>query len=257
MKKLYIFFFSAFFFSINICAYSQGKIYLTSGAETIFSVGQLDYTQAFINENPGVDIVKQPLRFTSFFHIGEFVHLNLTNNIGLFSGFGLRNIGMISDEVLPDEVGSDNYVNTKIIRRAYTAGIPLAVKLGSFKDHFFVYAGGEYEYAFHMKEKYWDDHNRKGDKIKNTIWMPEQITTVLPSAFIGVQLPKGLNVKLKYYFEDFLNHEYITNKTGLTGVVSDLTKYRSSKVVYIAISWQIKNAYKNKFKPGGEVATLL
>ncbi|RLD80458.1 MAG: hypothetical protein DRJ10_07400 [Bacteroidetes bacterium] len=224
---------------------SQKNVYTTSGSEIIFSWGELEYTDAFKASYSQAEIVKHPVRFTLFFHFQQFFHLDFTNNIGFFTGIGMRNVGMISDEVLPENYNDANpsYFDAKIIRRTYSLGIPLAIKLGSFKDNLHVYAGGEMEWAFHMKEKWWDGHSRSGTKTKRTEWWPSNIETFLPSAFVGVQFPGGANLKFKYYLENFLNQNYgNTNATNRSHVVSDLTKYKQSGLFYLTLSYQIKTS---------------
>ena len=274
MKRL------SFLLGLIIClaltqsAYSQAKTYTTSGGEMVFSWGDLKYTDQF-KQDYGVgnglggeaEIVGNPVRFTMFFHLQQFWHLDLNNNIGFFTGIGIRNIGMISDERLPNSnfdpnnppANTQNYFNAKIIRRSYTLGIPLAIKLGSFKDHLNVYAGGEIEWAFHMKEKWWDSHSRSGSKTKSTSWWPDQITTFLPSTFIGLQFPGGVNLKVKYYLENFLNHDY--GKGTLPGtpskVVSDLSKYEKSNLFYVSLAFHFKTNELLKNKESREsVASL-
>lgn len=116
----------------TLAAFSQKDVYWTSGGELIFSWGQLAYTDNFQNANTDAEIANYPVRFTCFLHFQQFVNLDFGNNIGVMSGFALRNIGMISDENTPDAYGPSNttYTNTKIIRRTYSLGVPLAIKLG-------------------------------------------------------------------------------------------------------------------------------
>lgn len=228
-------------------AFGQTNTYTTSGSEIIFSWGELEYTDAFKSAYPQASIVKHPVRFTVFFHFQQFFHLDLNNSIGFFTGIGMRNIGMISDETLPENYQGGpgvNYFNAKIIRRTYSLGVPLAIKLGSFKDHLHLYAGGEMEWSFHMKEKWWDSHSRSGSKTKRTEWWPGNITTFLPSVFVGLQFPGGANLKFKYYMENFLNHNYSrsADPSNRADVVSDLTKYKQSNLFYITLTYQIKTA---------------
>jgi hypothetical protein len=62
---------------------------------------------------------------------------------------------MITDETLPQTVSTTEasvlYKNYNVIRRQYMLGVPLALKLGSFKDHVYFFGGGEYEVALHLK----------------------------------------------------------------------------------------------------------
>lgn len=157
---------------------------------------------------------------------------------------------MISDETLPSSVGSDEFVDIKVVRRTYTAGVPIGFKLGSFKDHFFLYGGGEIEWAFHYKEKYWLSHSRDKTKTKYSEWWPNQVTKLQPSAFVGLQFPGGINLKYKYYLNNFLNHDYKGNSSNTTSVVvSDLTKYEESTLMYLSLSWHFNTAKVTQAKP--------
>jgi hypothetical protein len=242
---------------ITMAGFSQKDVYWTSGGELIFSWGQMAYTDQYKLSNPQAEIVDFPVRFTCFLHFQQFVHLDFGNNIGLMSGFALRNIGMISNENIPESVGSSTYLNTKVIRRTYSLGLPLALKLGSFKDHFYVYGGGEIEWAFVYKQKYWDSYDRDGTKSKTVDWFGDEVTQLIPSAFVGIQFPKGINLKFKYYLDDFLNHNYSTSGTTTTAVVSDLSKYKQSQLMYISLSFQFNSSeITKKVSSSDEVASI-
>jgi hypothetical protein len=238
-------------FVLNLSNQAQTRKYTTSDAELIFSWGNLEYIDGYDGE-----IVKNPIRFTCFFHLGQNYNYDFSKNVGFFTGYGLRNVGFITNEVLPD--GSGNYFNAKIIRRTYSLGIPVALKFGSMKDRFFVYGGGELECAFAYKEKYWNSHSRSGTKSKYSDFFGKEVNRFLPSGFVGVQLPKGLNIKFKYYLTDFLNNDYKRHSSGRNAIVSDLTKYKSSHLAYIALTWQFepKEVLKKKQQDKGEVASL-
>jgi hypothetical protein len=187
-------------------------VYSTSGGELIFQSAVIEQNGDNVNTN---------LRFTLWFHAGEYVHLDAGNNIGFFSGIGIRNVGFIT---------SENDVKTKY--RSYNLGIPLALKLGSFKDNFYIYGGGEYEWMFHFKQKTFIDD----DKIKYSKWFSDRTPHFIPSVFAGIQFPKGINIKFKYYLDDFLNHKYQGS-----GVNSDYTPFTKTQVWYIALSFQFRN----------------
>jgi len=221
---------------------AQTNIYTTSGGEMIFSWADLEYTQQFKSQYPDAQIVDNPVRFTVAVHIQQLLHIDMNDNLGFFTGFGVKNIGEISDERLPENYNTfdPGYFNAKIIRRSYTLGFPIALKFGSFGKNFFIYGGAEIEWAIHMKEKWWDSHDRSGNKTKRTDWFPNNINTWMPSYFVGVQLPGGANIKFRYYSEDFLNQNYgYANASNRADVVSDLTKYAKSSIVYISLSYQI------------------
>ena len=61
--------------------------------------------------------------------------MDFSNSIGLYTGVAIRNVGFIYDTDLP----------TKTIRRSYNLGVPLALKLGVFDKHMYLFGGGEYD----------------------------------------------------------------------------------------------------------------
>ena len=78
------------------------KIYHSSGMEIIFSGADVSFNNVDVNTN---------LRFTLFFHTQQLVNLDLTNNIGLFAGLAIRNVGLIKED-LYQNVGFLNIDNT-------------------------------------------------------------------------------------------------------------------------------------------------
>jgi len=235
---------------INIPAMAQ-KIYPVTSGEVIFSQSQSSFTSSFINQYPTAKMVANNVRFTVFFHIGQYIHYDFNDNFGMFSGLAIRNVGMITDETLPQTVtlipaNTVQYSDHKIIRRQYMLGVPLAFKVGAFNNHFYLYGGGEYEMAFHLKEKYWTGtFDRSGSKTKNTQWFSNQTPTFLPSVFAGIQLPGGVNLKFKYYLTDFLNNGYTTSRNsteGSTFDLSDLSRYQESQIFSFSLCWQFNTA---------------
>lgn len=245
MKKIY-FLFLILIGAINVQIMAQNIYPVTSG-EIIFSQSQSSFTQEFMDQYPGANLSANNVRFTVFFHLGQYIHYDFNDKFGLYSGLGIRNVGMITDETLPQTVGTtDSYDDHKIIRRQYMLGVPLAFKVGSFKKHFYIFGGGEYELAFVMKEKYWTgSFERDGAKTKNVKWFSNQTPTFLPSLFAGVQLPRGVNVRFKYYMTDFLNKDYkisSNNNVGSSFNVSDLSRYQESQIYYVSICWQFNTS---------------
>jgi len=230
---------------ISISAMAQ-KVYTESSGELIFSSSQASFTQEFLDKYEGASLQSNNVRFTCFFHVAQYLHYDFSNNAGIFTGLGIRNIGIITDETLPQQVsGGDGevpYAGYKIIRRQYTLGLPLALKIGAFDKHLFFYGGGEYEMAFHFKEKYWTGtDDRSGTKSKDTEWFSSQTPTFMPSVFGGIQFPYGLNVKFKYYLTDFLNHDYKGDGNSVAGAtfdISDQSRYEESNMFYVSLSWQ-------------------
>jgi hypothetical protein len=119
---------------------------------------------------------------------------------------------------------------TKIKRRSYPLAVPLALKFGNMKKDQFFFAGGEYEWTFHYKQKLFID----GEKFKHREWTSDRVNAFIPSVFAGVQLPKGLRVKVKYYMDDFLN-------PGFTGVDFeenvDYSSFGSTGIFYVSLTF--------------------
>jgi hypothetical protein len=232
--------------AVSVPAMAQ-KVYPVTSGEIIFSQTNSSFKQEFLNQYPGASLSADNVRFTCFLHIGQYFHMDFNNSFGMYSGLAVRNVGMITDETLPQTVGNtEEYKRYNIVRRQYMLGVPLAIKLGSFKNHFYVFGGGEYEMAFHFKEKYWtDSYDRSGSKTKSTQWFASETPTFIPSLFVGIQFPGGVNLKFKYYLNDFLNNGYKSgnnSQAGSTFNVSDLTRYQSSQLMYVSLCWQFNTS---------------
>jgi hypothetical protein len=233
---------------INIQVIAQTKIYPVTSGEMILSQSSASFTPEFVTQYAGANLAANNVRYTVFFHLGEYIHFDFNNVIGLYSGLAIRNVGMITDETLPQTVSLTEspvqYSDYKIIRRQYTLGIPLALKLGSFGKHLYVFGGAEYEMAFHFKEKYWTgEFDRSGSKTKDKEWFANQTPTFLPSVFGGVQLPHGVNLKFTYYLTDFLDSGYKVSGNSQEGAVfnvSDLSRYAESNVFFISLCLQFR-----------------
>ena len=209
------------FLLIYSVSYSQ-EVYTMSGGEIIFQSGHITQADNDVNTN---------LRFTMALHIGEFIHADFGNNFGLFSGIGIRNVGFITDE---------NDIRIKY--RSYTLGIPMAFKIGSFKENLYFFGGAEYEWMFNFKQK----TLRDGGKYKYSSWFSSRTPALIPSVFAGFQFTGGLQVKFRYYLDNFLNHNF----NG--GEYSDYTLFSKTQVWYIALSYLIRNKKKN----GSEVVPV-
>jgi hypothetical protein len=202
--------------STSICwnsGYAQ-KIYAVSGGELIFSSGNFS--------GPATGKLPSSIRFTLFPHFSNYWNYDFSNHFGFFSGFSLRNIGMITQENDYSYEGKI-YQNVKTKRRSLALGIPLALKLGSFSDHYFLYGGAQYEWLFHYKEK----HFINDKKIKSTQWFSDQTRSFIPSFFAGIQFPHGINLRFTWVPEDFLNPE-------------KFPQISKSQIYYLSMSYHMK-----------------
>jgi hypothetical protein len=161
-------------------------------------------------------------------NFGAYTHINFNNNIGIIPALSIRNVGM---KTYNDSVNSVKYDLIK--RRALLLGGSLALKLGSFSKHAFLYGGAEYEMSIHVRQKLYDDSQHQA--FKQGEWFSTATERFLPSAFIGFQFPNGYNIQAKYYLNNFLNHNY-------SGALGDFTNLKTSQVFYISVSFQFKES---------------
>jgi len=199
---------------------SSQEVYSVTSGELLFQLSE--------TELGGVDVQDQ-MRFTLFPHFGEYWHMDFGNSFGLYTGMVMRNVGFIYDENVPLQ---------KTIRRSLNIGVPMALKFGSFKHHFYLYGGGEYELLFHYKAKRWDNHDRDGTKRTQKEWFSDKTKRFVPSAFVGAQLPGGFNVKVKYYLDDFLNLDYFGRDLGVDNV--SFANFTRHQMFYFSVSWQFR-----------------
>jgi len=193
---------------------------MVSGGEIIFQSSRIEQNAEDINSI---------LRFSAVLHLGEYLHFDMGDHIGIFSGIGLRNVGFIIKE---DDI--------KIKYRTYNLGVPVAVKLGSFKQNLFVFAGAEYEWMVHFKQKIFEGD----DKTKYSKWFSNRTPDFIPSAFLGFQFPAGVQIKFRYYLDDYLNHNYNGG-----GNYDNFTGFTKTQVWYISLSYQIRNNKIKEYKP--------
>jgi hypothetical protein len=198
-----------------ITSVNAQKFYTSTGGEIILS-------NAFLEIN-GQDISTN-YRFTLFYHMEENYNWDFSKPVGIYTGLGIRNVGLIANE---------DYI-TKY--RSYTLGIPLAIKIGNLEENTFLYGGMEYEWLFHYKEKDFENDT----KSKYSEWFSERTNQFVPSAFVGYQLKSGMNFRFKMYLDNFFNEDYSETTNGVeTFPYQNIT----SQIYYFSISFYIKNKH--------------
>ena len=220
---------------------AQKKIYHSNGFEFILSGADVKFNGVDVNTN---------MRFTLFLHTQQHVNLDFNDHFGLFAGIGIRNVGFIVEDLYQNVGFSDinnehpNWnKNTKLKRRSYAMGFPLAFKVGSFDKHFFFFAGGEYEWMFHYKQKLFLD----GNKVIFREWNSNRVNSWIPTLFAGVQFPQGFRLKFKYYMEDFLNPSFV----GVDfGQLVDYSEFESTGMWYVSMAFFINKKHLEKLKSG-------
>ena len=245
------------FVSVLFVSKSFSQLYRTSSGEIIFGFADVNYNRSndtlnLYNEEGGN--VKNIMRFTLWFHFQQSWHYDFNNNVGVMFGFGMRNIGFITEpeefyfhqsngkvtHYHEDGTGQalDNRLS-KVKQRTYTFGMPVALKVGNFDKGFYFFAGGEYEYAFHYKEKVWLD----GEKKKYSEWWGDEVTQFLPSAFAGVTFAKGATIKFKWYLENFMNRNHTAKIDGTDIRIKPYDNY-NVQLFYVSLTWTVSNKKK-------------
>jgi hypothetical protein len=168
--------------NFELKAQEKKRIYVTTGGEWIFSFGG--------NEQSNI------LRFSPVFNIQSFIHNDKTDRFGFMYGISMRNVGFIYDE--PG-------TNVRKKFRTYNLGIPIAIKLGDLNKRF-IYAGYEIEFPFNYKEKTFVNEKKEE---KFNVWFSDRTDPVAHSFFVGLQFHSGLNLKFKYYINNFHNQDFV------------------------------------------------
>jgi len=200
MKKiicLALFFISLCELAIGQSETNKSKAYWTSGGELIFS---------FANVKQNGHSKSSPLRFSPVVNLQVMLNKDINKNFGVFTGLALRNVGYIMN----DYINPSDSLSYKKKFRSYNLGIPVGFKVGNL-DKVFFYAGYEIEVALSYKEKTYDGSD-KIDKI--TGWFSDREEIFQHGFLVGVQFPRGANLKFKYYLNEFNNEDY-TNNAGV------------------------------------------
>jgi hypothetical protein len=223
-------------FSINSFAQSPAggnSFYTTSGGEIIFSWAEVT------KDSLSCDVIT---RFSPVLNLQFFLHRDLSQHFGVFSGMCIRNVGFIFDD--------PTTVNTRYKARTYTLGIPISLKAGKM-DGFFIFGGYEIEFPFNYKEKKFVNE----DKVeKNTSWFSDKTPSIYHSFFAGFQTPFGTQIKFKYYITNFFNKSYVAaDENG-----DRFNPYANidAKVFYVSLSWQLfhgKHVNYKKVNPDNSI----
>ena len=172
----------------------KSKAYVTTGGELIFS---------FANAEQNGNDLSTAVRFSPVLNLQVMLNQDMNKNFGLFTGLAVRNVGYITH----DYIDPSNSLEYKKKFRTYNLGLPLGIKVGDLQKTFF-YGGYEVELAFSYKEKTYDG----GDKVdKITGWFSDRNELFQHGFLAGIQFPRGVNLKFKYYLSEFHNQDYRTN----------------------------------------------
>jgi hypothetical protein len=208
--------------------------YSMTASEIIFSYGEVkSFTGPATTETYKLNNI---VRFTCFFHIQEQFHYNFNNHFGLYTGIGIRNVGLINDIYISDSLSS-----VTVKQRSYSLGIPLALKIGNMKQGAFLALGAEAELMFAYKEKIlYNDQ-----KTKFYDWFSDNVNLINPSLFADIRFSGGSYVRFKYYMMDFLKDKDMSFQVPTTKT-DVYYRPESSTMMYIAIGSSFRNRPHHK-----------
>ncbi len=210
-----------FFKRKNFAALPLIFLSLTTQAQKIYPANQTDLIFSMAQMNATAGVATTPVvRFSGFINHELQIHFELSKTIGVYSGWGIKNIGMINHM---------EYKGVNFKQRAYALSMPLALKMGNLKEQGYLAVGTELNVMTHYKEKFLYDET----KVKKSEWFSNKVNLLNPAVFLQVKFFKSQVITLKYFLNDFLRYQ----PGGLTlpdgTVISDYGK--SSKLFYI--SW--------------------
>jgi hypothetical protein len=204
--------------------YGQLKSYASTSGELIFSFARIEKDDANVESN---------LRWSPVFNWQGIMNFDLGKNFGFFYGAALRNVGFIYS------------INTDTLKkyRTYNFGIPVGVKLGKMAGNF-IWGGYEFEMPFHYKEKTFVGE-RRADRFG--VWFSNRVNWYTQSLFVGINFKGGLNLKFKYYLDNFFNQAFTENTGGQT---IRPFKELNVNVFYIALDYNVfKDVKKSTSTP--------
>jgi hypothetical protein len=133
-------------------------------------------------------------------------HYNFSKHVGLYTGLGLRNVGLISHVTANfNNAGTIVQEEITVKERSYSLGLPLALKFGNMEQNTFLAVGAEAELMFAYKRKMIDG----GGKQKLNAWFSDNVNIFNPSVFADMHFHSGVYFRFKYYLMDFLNYQGI------------------------------------------------
>lgn len=174
-------------------------------------------------------------RFTYILNTGFDLNYDFSQNIGVFTGLGIKNIGFIEKITVADST---------IKRRVYAIGLPLGIKLGNMKKKNYAFIGGGVDFPFNYREK---RYVSRGDKEKFNEWFSDRTPSYMPYGFVGVSFKPGIYIKLQYYPNNFMNPAF-TETVTVNGVATAIAPYSRHDIELLMFSIGLDIRYSNKMK---------
>lgn len=176
---------------------------------------------------PGQSTKLTPLRFTGIVNIGVNFHYDMNKRFGLFTGLGLKNLGLI-----------EKSKGNPTVFRIYSIGAPIGIKVGDLRNRNFVFGGGGIDFPFHFKVK------GRGTGGIYSEWFSDMTPHIMPYVFLGISFDPGIIIKGQYYPTNFFNVNYEDYKNGTGPLIKPLAGYKAN-IFALSLSIDIHyNQYK-------------
>ena len=204
------------------------KWFVMSAYEFVFSMGDV--------QNMGVEL-DNPVRFTPVFNPQSQWHLNFADRMGIYTGLGIRNVGIISRF----QIVNEDEITLK--QRAYSIGLPVALKFGNMERGNYLAVGVEAECMFHYRKKILQGSYKTSDGD----WFSSDVNIFNPSVFADIRFHNGTFFRFRYYLMDFLDE---TDQSFYLPVSGRNVAYVPTKstLFCISIGTAIKIRVKHKMK---------
>ncbi|HMN32047.1 MAG: hypothetical protein IT215_00280 [Chitinophagaceae bacterium] len=196
-RSLYLLYFLLSFFVSNAqkneANTSPKKVVLSGGiGGAMFQFSSVEFSGFKFKSIP---------RFSYFFNTGVDINFHVFKQVTPFTGFQLRNIGII--------LKPTDSIKTK--ERIYTIGAPLGVKYYLKDKKSFVAAGADIGLAFNYKYKLFYNGEKN---YKENEFFSNNTSLMQSSVFVGTSL-KGVAVYLNYYLNNFYSNSLSSKKANL------------------------------------------
>lgn len=213
------------------------KFYLSNSFDgALFGFG-INNSSPFLNG--GLPTNFSTPRFSYFWNVGFDANYDFNDYIGLFTGVGVKNIGLIEK--------AESFFTGTITRkrRVYTIGAPLGLKVGNIKKKYYAFLGGGVDLPFHFKEK---AYVTKKNKSKYSEWFSDATPAVMPYVFAGLSVKPGIYVKVQYYPNNFFNPNHLRGPVGPLVLPSTPYNFYDVQLLMVSIGLDIRYASKMKIK---------
>lgn len=214
MKKYIIYILLVCSSLLSVGQTTTKKLYFTKSPELTFQFAQMEIANNTANNG---------MRVTYLLNVPYTAHINCSKYFGIMPSLHIKNIGFKTKN---ERIDSTEYAQVR--RTLFTTGASLAIKVGMLEKGLWLYSGMGIDLPLLYRQKKYEP-SKNNRVIKESDWFCDATETFIPSAFVGIQLPKGGNIKVAYYFQNMLNQEY-------NGSFGDFTNIKKSQLLTISVA---------------------